>query len=136
MSAAAAFAGIPVRILVVDDEADNRDLLEVILGWEGYEIVTAQSGAEALELVALHRPDLVLLDIMMPGMNGYQVTNRLKGDPATRGIPVVFFTAMDGRDTRKRALAAGAEDVLIKPMDRREICARLRSILVRKPKAV
>ncbi len=134
-SAIAAVTHVRARILVVDDEADNRDLLEVILAWEGFEIVTAQSGEEALELVASQRPDLVLLDVMMPGMNGYEVTSRLKSDPATRGIPIVFFTAMDDRDTRRRAFAAGAADVLVKPMERKDLCARVRSALVPMPPA-
>ena len=76
-----------VRILVVDDEEDNRELLAVVLTWEGFVVATAPGGAEALASVAKDRPDVVLLDVMMPDMDGYEVLARMKGDAATQSIP-------------------------------------------------
>src|SRR5687767_7021840 len=102
----------PSRILIVDDERHNRTLLEVMLAPEGFLLQTAASGEEALAMVAERAPDLILLDVMMPGMDGYEVTKRIKGDPATRNIPVIMVTALDGANDRMLGLTAGAEDFL------------------------
>jgi CheY-like chemotaxis protein len=129
MSQSQAVSDSVVRILVVDDEAVNRELLEIILSWEGFGVVTAASGAEALACVAQVQPDLVLLDLMMPGMNGYEVTNLMKANHATEHIPIIIVTAMGDRSSRARALSAGAVDVLTKPTERAELCARVRRVL-------
>jgi CheY-like chemotaxis protein len=117
------------RILIVDDERRNRQLLEVMLGGEGYELTSATSGAEALEMVAAHAPNLILLDVMMPGMNGYEVAASLKVDPATRHIPIIILTALDDRNSRIHGLGAGAEEFLTKPVNRHELCLRVRNLL-------
>jgi PAS domain S-box-containing protein len=117
------------RILIVDDERHNRQLLEVMLATEGFSVLMATSGEEALAVVAKQAPDLVLLDVMMPGMNGYEVASRIKGDPATNHIPVVMVTALDDRKARMLGLSAGAEDFLTKPVDRIELCLRVRNLL-------
>lgn len=117
------------RILIVDDERRNRQLLEVMLSQEGYELVTANSGLEALDSVAAHRPDLILLDVMMPGLNGYEVAATLKVDPATRHIPIIILTALDDRNSRIHGLTAGAEEFLTKPVNRHELCLRVRNLL-------
>jgi len=119
----------PARILIVDDERHNRQVLEVMLSPEGYLLVTAASGEEALEIVAQQPPDLILLDIMMPDMDGYQVAASIKSDVATQNIPVIMVTALDDRDARMRGLSAGAEDFLTKPVDRAELCVRVRNLL-------
>ena len=94
----------PARVLIVDDDRHNRQVLEVMLTPEGLLLQTAASGEEALAIVAEEPPDLILLDIMMPGMDGYQVAATLKGDLATTSIPVIMVTALDDRE---RFLAAG-----------------------------
>jgi signal transduction histidine kinase len=119
----------PPRILIVDDERHNRQLLEVMLRPEGFLPLTAMSGEEALAMVAQQPPDLILLDIMMPGMDGYQVVARIKEDLATRNIPIIMVTALDDRDARLSGLRAGAEDFLTKPVDRAELCVRVRNLL-------
>ena len=118
-----------VRILVVDDERRNRQLLEVMLGAEGYTVATATCASEALEVVAQDPPDLVVLDVMMPGVDGYQVTAQLKGDPATRGIPVILLSALDDRNSRAHGLVAGAEVFLTKPVNREDLSEEVRRLL-------
>ena len=116
------------RILIVDDERHNRQLLEVMLKPEGFRLITAASGEEALALVAEQPPDLILLDIMMPGMDGYQVAGKLKGNVATKNIPVIMVTALNDSKTRMRGLSAGAEEFLSKPVDRAELVVRVRNL--------
>lgn len=117
------------RILIVDDEQANRRLLEVMLGQEGFQLLTAASGEEALALVAREPPDLILLDVMMPGMDGYAVATALKGNHDTKNIPIIVVTALDDREAMMRGLSAGAEDFLSKPVDRAELHARVRNLL-------
>ncbi|MFI5231360.1 MAG: sensor histidine kinase [Gemmatimonadales bacterium] len=119
----------PGRILVVDDERQNRALLEVMLAPEGFDVQTAASGEDALALVAQQPPDLILLDIMMPGMDGYEVARRVKGAPSTRNIPIIMVTAHGDRAARMRGLGAGAEDFLSKPVDRAELSVRVKNLL-------
>ena len=119
----------PARILIVDDERANRELLEVMLASEGYALQSATSGEEALTMASQHPPDLVLLDVMMPGMDGYEVTTRIKANPGTRNTPVILVTALDDRKARMLGLNAGAEDFLTKPLDRAELFVRVRNLL-------
>lgn len=117
------------RVLIVDDERKNRQLLEVMLADEDYELVLAGSGEEALQEVTRRRPDLILLDVMMPGMNGYEVAAALKADPGTRHIPLVILSALDDRNSRVHGLTAGAEEYLTKPVNRQELLLRVRNLL-------
>lgn len=117
------------HILVVDDEVANRQLLEIHLKTAGFQAQCAASGAEALRLIAEAAPDLVLLDLMMPGMDGYEVTAKLKEDPATRTIPIILVTALGDRNARLRGLEVGAEEFLTKPVDRSELLVRVRNLL-------
>jgi DNA-binding response OmpR family regulator len=119
----------PARVLVVDDDRLEQRLLEVMLTPEGVVVVPVGSGEEALELIALAPPDLILLDVLLPGMDGFEVVTRLKRDPQTMNIPVILVTALTDREARMRGLNAGAEDFLTKPIDRAELCARVRNLL-------
>jgi DNA-binding response OmpR family regulator len=119
----------PARILIVDDDPYNRQLLEVMLAPEGYLLQTAARGEDALAMVAQRPPDLILLDIMMPGVDGYEVAGKIKGNLATRNIPVIMVTAMVDRNTRLLGLSAGADDFLTKPIDRAELCVRVKNLL-------
>ncbi|WP_068874181.1 MULTISPECIES: PleD family two-component system response regulator [unclassified Phenylobacterium] len=116
------------RILVVDDIESNVRLLEAKLSAEYYEVLTASDGPTALAIAASEQPDIILLDVMMPGMDGFQVCRRLKDDPETRHVPVVLVTALDGRADRVAGLEAGADDFLTKPIDDVMLFARVRSL--------
>jgi DNA-binding NarL/FixJ family response regulator len=115
----------PARILIVDDEPLNVDYLEQELESHGFDTETATDGVEALEQVAADPPDLVLLDVMMPRMDGISTLRVLKGDPETRLIPVVVMTALNAMEDRVRGIEAGADDFLTKPVDHRELLARI-----------
>jgi PAS domain S-box-containing protein len=119
----------PARVLIVDDEPTNCRLLEVMLASERFELQIATNGPEALAMVALRPPDLVLLDVMMPGMDGYAVATAIKSDPATKTIPIIMVTVRDDREAKLLGLRAGAEDFLSKPVDRAELCVRVRNLL-------
>ena len=119
----------PACILIVDDERRNRELLEVMLKPEGLLLLGAANGEEALALVARQPPDLILLDVMMPGMDGYQVAAKIKADFTTKSIPVIMLTALDDRNARMLGLNAGADDFLTKPVDRAELSVRVRNLL-------
>jgi two-component system cell cycle response regulator len=116
------------RILVVDDIEANVRLLEAKLNAEYYDVFSATDGMSALAAAAEHHPDIILLDVMMPGLDGFEVCRRLKADGATRHIPVVLITALDGRQDRLTGLKAGADDFLNKPIDDVALFARVRSL--------
>lgn len=117
------------KILIVDDDDKNLRLMEALLIPEGYEVIKASDGLEALEKIKEDPPDAVLLDIMMPKMDGYEVARKLKKTVETRQIPVVMVTALQDTDDRVRALEAGADDFLSKPVDKTELRTRVRTLL-------
>jgi two-component system cell cycle response regulator len=119
---------VSARILVVDDIESNVRLLEAKLAAEYYDVLRAYDGPTALAIAASEKPDIVLLDVMMPGMDGFSVCRRLKDDPETRHVPVVLVTALDGRADRVAGLEAGADDFLTKPIDDVMLFARVKSL--------
>jgi two-component system cell cycle response regulator len=119
---------LSARILVIDDIEANVRLLEAKLSAEYYQVSSATDGVSGLAMAAAETPDIILLDVMMPGMDGFQVCRRLKDDPLTRHIPVVLVTALDGRSDRIAGLEAGADEFLTKPIDDVILFARVRSL--------
>src|SRR5919202_3122307 len=120
------------KILVVDDHPSSRMTAVALLSVEGYEVLEAESGPIALKRVVECNPDLILLDVMMPGMDGYEVCRRLKEDEQTRLIPVVFITALNDKRSRIMGIEAGGDDFLTKPFDRLELSARVKSLIRQK----
>ena len=116
-------------ILVVDDISQNNDLLEAYLVPQGYEIIKAVSGEEALEKLASNQIDLILLDVMMPGMDGFEVTRRIRQDKKTKLMPIILVTALKETEDRIKGIQAGCDDYISKPFDKRELLARVQSLL-------
>ena len=117
----------PSRILIADDNEQNRELLEAYLA--DYEIAMAVDGHSTLEKVTEFQPDIVLLDIMMPRLSGYEVCQRLKADPKTHDIPILMVTALNEMGDIEKAVAAGCDDFLTKPVNRLELTVRVKSLL-------
>src|SRR4029077_9673635 len=116
------------KILVVDDVPENVRLLEAVLVPRGYEVVTARDGVEALERIEPEQPDLILLDVMMPGLDGYAVCARLRANDDTAVLPVIMVTSSIGQEKTK-AIEAGADDFIPKPFNHDELLTRVRSLL-------
>ena len=119
------------KILLVDDEIDTLLPLKMSLEVEDYLVLGASNGYEALELAKTNIPDLILLDIMMPGMDGYEVCARLKKDPVLRNIPVIMLTAKDAVREKVKGLDIGADDYVTKPFNLNELKARIKSVIRR-----
>ncbi len=117
------------RILIVEDNALNRALLQAVLKRAGYELLMAEDGETGVELALRENPDLILMDVMLPLINGYEATRRIKMNPATRHIPIVAITANDAPSERDRALDAGCDGYITKPIDTRILPNQIRLFL-------
>ena len=117
------------KVLVVDDNAQNLELLVAYLDSLACGVATAVDGIDALEKIAQEAPDLILLDIMMPGMSGFEVCRKLKSDPETRDIPIIMVTALNELGDIERAVESGTDDFITKPVNRLELTTRVRSLL-------
>jgi two-component system, OmpR family, alkaline phosphatase synthesis response regulator PhoP len=117
------------RILIADDNTQNRELLEAYLADDGHEILMAADGRQTVDVATEKQPDLVLLDIMMPKLSGYEVCEKLKADPRTKNIPILMVTALRDMADIEKAVAAGADDFLSKPVHRIELKTRVKSLL-------
>jgi two-component system, OmpR family, alkaline phosphatase synthesis response regulator PhoP len=119
----------PPRVLIADDNAQGVELLEAYLAGNDYEVETAADGEETLRKVKDWKPDLILLDIMMPKISGFEVCKRLRAEPGTRDIAVLMITALDQQSDIDRAVEAGTDDFLTKPINKTELLLRVRSVL-------
>lgn len=117
------------KVLVVDDDEVTRSVIDRVLKFEGYDVSTAADGQAALDAVADSPPDLIVLDVVMPGIDGIEVCRRLKADAATEPIPVLMLSGVTDRDSRLRGVSAGANDYLSKPIDREDFVLRVRNAL-------
>ena len=126
---------MPEKILVVDDDVDTLRLVGLMLQRQGYQIVAASNGNQALTMAQSEKPDLILLDVMMPDMDGYEVTRRLRADPQTSSVPIIMFTAKSQVDDKVTGFEVGADDYLTKPTQPKELFAHVKAVLARGSKA-
>lgn len=117
------------RILVIDDQADERAIQGAMLGHLGYEVETAEDGAAGVRMATESPPDMVLLDIAMPRMDGFAVCRQLRTDPRTASVPILFFTASVVGDLEARAREAGASGIMVKPLEPREVARRVEELI-------
>jgi two-component system, cell cycle response regulator DivK len=117
------------RILVVEDHEDNRQILRDLLGSVGYEMVEAHDGEAALAMVGAAKADLILMDIQLPGIDGYEVTRRIKADPALKAIPIIVVTSYALSGDEEKARLAGCDDYVAKPYSPRKLLAKIREFL-------
>ena len=120
---------MPQIVMIVDDDQMNRELLETVVKRAGYAVTHANSGAQALRMVAEQPPDLILLDVRLGEMSGYDVCSRIKSDPATRSIPIIILTAADNEQDRQDAIRAGADDFFPKMRGWQPLLAQVKTIL-------
>lgn len=117
------------RILIAEDERDIRELIAFTLKFAGHEVIATSNGEEALQAALSEKPDLILLDVRMPRMSGYQACEKIKADPGTRQIPVVFLSAKGQESEVKTGMDAGADEYILKPFSPDQLTARIKSIL-------
>lgn len=117
------------KILIIDDEERNRRLFEVFVKADGYEVDVAASGEIGLTVAAETKPDLILLDLMMPGRDGFEVARALKANPVTQNIPVIVISSLDDIASHQRLLSTGVDDFIVKPIDRWELSQRIFKVL-------
>lgn len=119
----------PAKILIIDDDESNRKLLEVLVQADGHSAISAAGGEVGIALANAERPDVILLDLMMPGLDGFEVVRRLKNNAATASLPIVVVTALYDVASRQRIATWGADEVIMKPVDRWELSKRISKLL-------
>lgn len=117
------------KVLIIDDDSNSRLLLKTMLSTCGYTLISCASGEEGLSLINKNSPDLILLDVMMPGIDGYRVIEKIKTNPKIESIPIIVISARDTHDAMMSCLGVGADDFLGKPVNREELCLRVRNLL-------
>jgi len=122
----------PARILIAEDTPQAAELLEVFLAETNYEVRIASDGEQTLQQVAAWQPDVILLDVMMPRISGFEVCKRLRADPVTRGVAILMITALDQQSDRERAVEAGTDDFLSKPITKADLVKRIPALLAAK----
>lgn len=125
---------MPKKILIVDDDVDTIRLIKLMLDKQGYSVVTAPNGDQAINITQIEQPDLILLDIMMPDIDGYEVTRKLRSEPSTSHIPIIMFTAKNELEDKLLAFDVGADDFISKPSQPRELFAHIKAVLARSSK--
>lgn len=121
-----------VKVLVIEDEPASLKLAHLVLAAEGYQVVDAQAAEEALDVIKKNRPQVILLDLGLPGMNGLELASRLKLDPTTRSIPIVAVTAYPDRWSQREAVEAGCDAYIVKPIDTRRLPAKVSEVAGRR----
>ncbi len=120
---------LPAKVLIIDDEESNRRLLEILIQAEGHCALTAEDGESGIALAIAEQPDVTLLDLMMPGLDGFEVVRRLKNNPQTAALPIVVVTALYDAAARQRIATCGADGILVKPIERGELSKTLSNLL-------
>ena len=119
------------KILIVDDEPEMVEMIQARLGHNGYEVITAVTGEECLEKAEKEKPDIILLDVLLPGVSGFEVAKRLKVNKVTKDIPVIMVTALIGEDAKAKGLEKGAKYFISKPFDPEELLSQIKTILAK-----
>jgi len=117
------------RVLIADDDPELRQLLRLMLARDGYEVIEAETGEQVLARAVDSSPALILLDIMMPGINGFETCRQLKSDGRSRRVPVIFVSALTDRQSREQGIRAGADDYVVKPIDPKDLRRRIQTVI-------
>jgi DNA-binding response OmpR family regulator len=119
---------MPIKVLLVDDDDMLRKMTEILLSKQGFEVLTAENGDKAIQQLKVMHPDVILMDVMMPDMDGFSVCREIKANPVTAGIPIVMLTALDNPENKVKGLEGGADDYISKPFEIAELTAKIKAI--------
>jgi DNA-binding response OmpR family regulator len=119
---------MPIKVLLVDDDDMLRKMTEILLSKQGFEVLTAENGDKAIQQLKVMHPDVILMDVMMPDMDGFSVCREIKTNPVTAGIPIVMLTALDNPENKVKGLEGGADDYISKPFEIAELTAKIKAI--------
>jgi putative two-component system response regulator len=122
---------MPIKVLLVDDDDMLRNMTEMLLSKQGFEVVTAENGEKTIQQLKVMLPDVILMDVMMPDMDGFSVCREIRANPVTAGIPIIMLTALDNPENKVKGFEGGADDYLAKPFEIAELTARIKHITSR-----